>query len=418
MDGNLVPGDIFNDESLIIYNEQRTYFTNGNKKIDIEYTQTDISDENGDVIGIVHFIHDIRKQVEYEIGLENARVEAENSNRAKNDFLANVTHELRTPLNTIMGMNSLISELSQDEEISTMHQLISSAAENLLSQLIDILELSEIERGNITVNASRFSINKVIQEILKSFETQLELKSLSAFVKTEGALPFIVGDKNKIRDIIACLISNAVKFTKKGSITILSSIDVDKLNISIKDTGIGLSEEQKKLIFNDFTQVDGSHTRIYGGNGVGLALVRKLLKLLEGSIVVESDNVTGSEFSITIPIEISEDQKSSLKKIEENVDKKDFFPMDIKSKTYKDLMRLLNEISDLLNNESFDQIDKKIKTYCNIYTISDLNYESQILFRLSVALKLKKKNKIQEIINEFLNESINSTGGIYENSYS
>lgn|GEM_PF-2224302 len=414
----LSAGDVFDLELFITINGQRTFFKHNENIFDIEYTQTDIRDDDGEILGKVHFIHDITKQVEYEIGLENARVAAENSNRAKNDFLSNVTHELRTPLNTIIGMNSLISEISEDDEITTMHNLINLASETLLKQLNEILELSEIENGKFKIVRNRFSIDEMIRKLINSFEVQINLKSLDVYIFPETSLPLLIGDKNKIRDILSCLISNAVKFTKKGKINISSSLENKNLVVSVEDSGIGLSEEQKISIFQLFTQIDGSHTRMFGGIGIGLTLVRNLTELLNGTIEVDSDSSSGSKFTVTLPIEISTDQKRIIEEDEDRESIGNQFPVNKKSMSYKDLVLLLNEIKILLEDENYSEIEKKIKLYTNKYKISDLNFESQILFSISIALKLKNVSRFHVIMDKILNESVKTAGGINENTHS
>ena len=303
-------GQIFNPESKIVKEGERTFFLTEENKIDVEYFKTVIKDEDSDVLGTVHYIRDITKQVEYEIVLEKARVAAENSNRSKNEFLANVTHELRTPLNTILGMNHLISEFSEDKEVSSMHDLIDKAAEKLLKQVNEILELSEIESGKLKIHNCRFQIQDIISEVVESFKYQATLKKIELSIISEKKIPLLNGDKNKIKHILSCLISNAVKFSKNGFIKIASSWSDNRLFISVEDNGIGLTKVQKELIFELFTQVDGSYTRSYGGTGLGLTLVNKLLLLLGGTIVVESKELSGSKFSIAIPVKKSSDQKN------------------------------------------------------------------------------------------------------------
>ncbi|MBI9100266.1 MAG: response regulator [Spirochaetaceae bacterium] len=405
---NVSEGDVFDHELFIHVEGGRTYFQYNDKKTDIDYFQTDIFDEDKTLLGKVHFIHDISKQVAFEIGLEKARIAAENSNRAKSDFLANVTHELRTPLNTIIGMNSLISELYIDEEVSKMHELIGQAAETLLRQVNELLEFSDIDRGQLKINISRFSIQELISEILGTFKDQIELKSLK-IVDNSDDIPLLVGDKNKVRDIISCLFSNAVKFTKSGQIRIRSQVKENTLILSIADTGIGFSEEQKDSIFNLLMQVDGSHTRIFGGIGVGLSLVKELLDLLNGSIEVESVESEGSQFTIRIPIDISDDQKSEVE------DNRKFEPSLSSTENplseYSDLVILLKEIDKLLIDDDYKLIEKKIKGYSKSHKLIELNFESNVLFRVSIAMKLKNKEKFKTIMKEVIVDSEKTTGG-------
>ncbi len=408
-------GEEFIPDDFIFAEGERTYFQFDGKKIDVEFIKTDITDDEKTLLGQVYYIRDISRQVAFEVGLEEARFSAENSNRSKSDFLANVTHELRTPLNTIIGMNYLISEMSTDDEITVMHDLIGTAADKLLHQINDILELTEIEQGLLKVVNSRFSIGQIISEVAKTFKKQIILKSLDLKIICNN-IPLLIGDKNKIRDILSALISNAVKFTRNGLIEINGSIEGEILVIQVKDSGIGLTEEKKKIIFELLTQADGSHTRAHGGIGVGLSLVNELLVLLGGSINLESEKLKGCKFTVNIPVTISKDQAT---KIEVSEPEKNHQPViNRTSQSYLDLITLIEEAEKLLVNENFQKIEKKIKEFSRTHNIMELNFESQILFRLSIAIKLKNKEKFQRIYKDVINESIDTAGGVYENSYS
>lgn len=415
LEHSLNVGDVFSHEQFIVTFGENTYFEFNKKKIDIEYFVDDITDEEHSILGRVHFIRDISKQVVYDIGLEKARIAAENSNRLKSDFISNVTHELRTPLNTIIGMNTLLSEVSIDKEVSLMHDLIGNAACKLLKQINDILELSEIERGNLKVVKSRFSIEQLISDIVKTFKNQIDLKSLDLIILS-GHIPFLVGDKNKIKDIISSLMSNAVKFTKSGKIEISSTMEGNHIILKLKDSGIGLSEDQKKSIFELLRQVDSSHNRLYGGLGLGLSLVKELLMLLNGTIDVKHNELGGCSFTVTIPIEISEDQKSKIEYSKDN--KIDPVLADKNSNAYKDLLIFLKKTDKLLNQDNFALIEKNINQFKQTHNIMELNYESQILFKVAIAIKLKNRSQFKKIMDEVINESVDSTGEIYENSYS
>ncbi|MBB6479010.1 ATP-binding protein [Spirochaeta isovalerica] len=411
MDYDLSPGDIFEIDDYIFSEKGRMRFRKGEREIEIEYSRTEIF-EDDQKLGQVHFIHDITKQVAYEIGLEKARRAAEDASRAKNDFLANITHELRTPLNTIIGMNSIVSELSTDSELKEMHELIGKAADRLLKQVNELLELAEIDRGVIKILTSRFSVKALIEEVAETFRQQAELKSIDLLVST-GDLPVIVADKNKIREIISCLLSNAFKFTQNGHIEISARVDKGALILCFKDTGIGLSDDQKKRIFQLFTQVDGSRTRYYGGVGVGLTLVNKLVQLLNGSLEVESELSEGSTFTIQIPVEISSDQKTVeiVQETEAGVSRE-------ASGMEKELISLVEELKIFFEKKEYDKCNRRIREFRSQHKIVELNFESEALFRLAAAVKLKNIDKLNKIHMELTSHIVSSSGGVYENSYS
>lgn len=400
LDREFQQGDVFDIEQFIIRENQRVYFKKGEKSLDIDYSLTDIYDEDSVKLGMVHYIHDISKQVEYEMGLEKARLAAESSNRAKSDFLANVTHELRTPLNTIIGMNSLISELSGDKDIAEMNNMISKAAESLLNQVNELLDLSEIDRGEARVSNSRFSIDTLINKIVETFQSQADLKSLE-IRKDIDKIPILSGDRNKIGDIISCLLSNAVKFTRKGSVSIRASYDKGTLVLSFSDTGIGMTEEQKSKIFDQFTQIDGSRTRYFGGVGVGLTLVYKIVTLLEGQIEVESRESEGSTFTVSLPVELSDDQTSHLKSSDNHKD-------DLSdSLSYMDEMKKLSEqILVCFDKSDFSKCETLIRDFRTKNEIYSLDSDSQYLFRLSTAVKMESREKLNTIIRELTEGSM------------
>jgi len=289
-------------------------------------------------------------------------------------------------------MNDLISEQTEDNEMIIMHDLIDKAAADLLKQLNEILELSEIESGKLLVHNNRFLLQKVIEEVVKTFESQTELKNLQISILFKNEIGFLESDKNKITDILSCLISNAVKFSKNGSITIKSYISENNLIISVEDCGIGLTEEQKKSIFNLFTQGDGSLTRVYGGIGVGLTLVHKLLELLNGTIDIKNNEYSGSIFSVSIPVKISNDQNSIIeidhtKETDNYKDKQQSFDK-------SNLIDLFNELVKLNEKDNFIEMEKRLKKYREDYKFSDLNSESQLLFILAIGIKTKNKKKL------------------------
>lgn len=412
LDRDVDIGDLFDADQYVVRENQRVFFRKDKKSLDIDYSQRDILDEESVRLGQVHHIQDISSQVEYETGLEKARLAAENSNRAKSDFLANVTHELRTPLNTIIGMNSLISELSQDKDIAEMNGLISNAAESLLGQVNELLDLADIERGMAKIQLSRFSLQTLFDEVLETFRSQVELKSLEICQEIDD-IPVLSGDKNKIGDIISCLLSNAVKFTRKGRITIRASYNDGNLLMAFTDTGIGMSEEQRKKIFEQFTQVDSSRTRYFGGVGVGLSLVNKIVTMMEGRIEVESGESEGSTFTVSIPVESSDDQTSQISS--------DFDRASQYSGSSSDLIeiqKLSEKILECFDKDNFSECESLIRDYREKKEIYDLDSDSQFLFRLSTAVKLKDREKLSNIIKELTEGSNGSIGGIYENSYS
>nr|WP_228550723.1 response regulator [Endozoicomonas sp. OPT23] len=232
----------------------------------------------------------------------------------KSAFLANMSHEIRTPINGVIGMAELLlsenPEAGQKENI----QIIHSSATSLIDIINDILDYSKIEAGKLSLENVTFDLHKLLKEScdvfhLQAIEKRLELKS---DLKT-GTPQFINGDPTRVRQITLNLLSNAFKFTEQGSITLFSGIieqdNQTYLEIKVSDTGIGMTDEQCKSVFNTFQQADSSTTRRYGGTGLGLSITNKLVKLMGGDITVESTPKTGTYFTLKIATRISSQQK-------------------------------------------------------------------------------------------------------------
>ncbi|MEL7640351.1 MAG: GAF domain-containing protein [Solidesulfovibrio sp.] len=250
-----------------------------------------------------------RKQEEFE--LANAKRAAESSNKAKSEFLANMSHEIRTPLNGIMGMLQLLESTETDHEQSEYIDIALSSCRNLTRLISDILDLSRIEHGNITLENHGFNIIHLTEEVINTFITELSSKEIELSTSIEKNIPEIIyGDSGRLRQIIFNIFGNSIKFTSSGriSINIASLIrgQIIYLFIEVLDTGIGIPEDKLDEIFVPFTQADGSLTRKYGGVGLGLSIVKKLLIAMGGTITVESNIDKGTTTCIAIPFQTSE----------------------------------------------------------------------------------------------------------------
>jgi signal transduction histidine kinase/CheY-like chemotaxis protein len=255
------------------------------------------------------------KEVETELVEERDR--AERMSAAKGQFLANMSHEIRTPMNGVIGTLQLLeaSDLTetQREYASTAHK----SAEALLSILNDILDLSKIEAGKLSLENITFDLREVISDITALHALSADQKNVNLYSEIDDALPgFVIGDPTRIRQILVNLISNALKFTEKGEVCVrlkLLSHDADNavVRIEISDTGVGIEKVTLDKLFNAFTQADGSTTRKYGGTGLGLAIVKQLVNLMRGKLGVESEPRKGSTFWFEIPLGVAQ---SGLKK--------------------------------------------------------------------------------------------------------
>jgi PAS domain S-box-containing protein len=233
-----------------------------------------------------------------------AKNKAEESDKLKSAFLSNMSHEIRTPLNAIMGFSGLLKDpdLTQ-EKTEQFVEIISSNGEQLLTIINDILDLSKIEAGQITISSEAVNVDNLLKELFQQFKKQGDLKKVDLLLITDHPEGHIVTktDEHRLRQVLCNLLSNALKFTSEGRIELGYTLKENLIVFYVKDTGIGIAPEDQSVIFKHFRQVETTFTRNYGGNGLGLSISKALVEKLGGSIVVDSEPDLGSTFTFTIP---------------------------------------------------------------------------------------------------------------------
>lgn len=257
---------------------------------------------------------DISEKKKSEEMLRVSEQKAREATQAKSDFLANMSHEIRTPLNGILGMASLLLDTNLNEQQVNYAEIIKNSGENLLNLVNDILDFSKIEARKLALEEIPFEIRRALEDIQHVIAHTANQKNLELKVHLDKDLPrFVIGDPTRIRQIIMNLVSNGIKFTATGSVSINVFPRNNYLRFEVIDTGIGIPEAALVKMFSAFTQVDSSTTRRYGGTGLGLSICRELVRMMNGEIGVESEVNSGSIFWFEIPLRVGQEIVSKVK---------------------------------------------------------------------------------------------------------
>lgn len=274
-----------------------------------------IMDDMGEITNFIAIKEDITEQKEMEEELLQAKVEAELSNKAKGDFLANMSHEIRTPMNAVIGLTHLALQTELLPKQQDYLQKISVSSQSLLSIINDILDYSKFAAGKLIMENIQFNLWKVIEDVNTILYCKAEEKGIEMVLSVGKNVPMgLRGDPYRLQQILLNLLSNAVKFTNQGEVVLSVKLMKRKeqrvqLEFSVRDTGIGMSEEEKSRLFNPFTQADGSTTRKYGGTGLGLVISKQLVEMMNGAMHVKSSFGQGSEFAFTADFGVEKDEK-------------------------------------------------------------------------------------------------------------
>jgi two-component system, sensor histidine kinase and response regulator len=273
--------------------------------IDVAVTLFPVRDAEGNVTGISNITRDITDRMIAEQELRSALEAAEAGVRAKGLFLAMMSHELRTPLQAVLGYaDFLLSQRSgalsaeQREDIGFIHQ----GASRMVYLIEQLLDLSRMEAGRLDLKREPVDVRRVMETVRQDVAPQAEAKGLTLTLALPGRLPRVVGDAERVRQIVLNLAGNAVKFTQAGEIQITARARPSWLEIAVRDTGVGIAPDDLEQIFEEFRQVDGKLSRRHGGAGLGLAIARRLAEQMGGTIAVQSTLGQGSTFTLRLPI--------------------------------------------------------------------------------------------------------------------
>ncbi len=304
------------------------------RPLPVEALAGTILSEQGELMWVVTILHDLTEAIEkarlYEqlkqasVELERKVQEAtaelaeqnellrrqhialEQASNLKSQFLANMSHEFRTPLNAILGythmlLNNVTGQVTDPQRKSLTR--IDSNAKHLLALINDILDITRIEAGRMPLNATTFRVGELFEEVQSELEPIIKRSNLAVVTKQRGKVPPVRSDRQKVKQIVLNLLSNALKFTPGGSVTLTASYDARRreVAIAVKDTGVGIPHEDQAKVFEDFRQLDSSPARGYGGTGLGLSICRRLANMLDGAIDLVSEPHHGSTFTLRLP---------------------------------------------------------------------------------------------------------------------
>ena len=244
--------------------------------------------------------------------------------RSKSDFMANISHEIRTPVNTVCGMSEMILREEIPENVRENTFNIQAAGRNLLTIISDVLDFSELEYGKMELVEEPYNLTSTINDVINMAIAQKGSKNLELIVDCDAKIPYtLLGDEQKLRRVILCFVNNAIKFTEAGCITIVVSARKEEyginLSVKVKDTGIGIAEENLEKLFSSFNQVDTKRNRQEGGIGIGLAISKKIINKMGGFISVKSTLGKGSEFQFVVPQKVVDDRPMVAVRNKENI---------------------------------------------------------------------------------------------------
>ncbi len=279
--------------------------------IDVMINKTALRRENGELIGLLGTCVDITDQKAAGRALQAAKAAAETANRMKSEFLANMSHEIRTPMNGVIGMTELVLATPLTDQQREYLELVRSSADSLMALINEILDFSKIEAGKMTIERVGMDLQRLLMEIMRALAPRVSDGRVRLVLDIDPHVPGrLIGDPGRLRQVLNNLLSNALKFTQRGEVVTTVSLlsmqaDSARLRLSVRDTGIGIASDQVQRIFAPFTQEDASITRRFGGTGLGLTITERLVRMMGGTIEVQSEPGKGSEFAVELDMPVA-----------------------------------------------------------------------------------------------------------------
>ena len=309
----------------------------------------------GEYRGYLGTVIDISQQKKTQDLLQQKQI-AENSLKFRSDFLASMSHEIRTPLNGIMGLTELLLDTKLNDEQKSKAQNILGASKDLRSIVNDVLNLSELEAGKVSLKREKFEVDELIELVEERFEPEASAKGLKLAWKTLSENLTLNTDRRTLTQVLSNLVRNAIKFTDKGSVKVSVQKQKDKLLFKVSDTGPGIPKKEQKKLFQDFSQLDHTTAQNLEGTGLGLSICKKLVSLLGGEIGLESKVKKGSTFWFSIPI----GEQDSTGTLKTSKPRKKQEPTDVKG------VRVLLVEDNLINQQAFKVMLQKMGCEVNV----------------------------------------------------
>jgi len=363
--------------------------------------------------------------------LEEQKKELVDANKSKDDFMANMSHELKTPLNSINVISNVMMKnkrgVLNEKDVKNL-EIINKCGKDLLFLINDVLDLSKLEAGEMILNNDKINLKKLMDSIYDMFAIQVKEKNLNFIYEVDKSIEYIFSDKDRIKQIIKNLLSNALKFTQEGTIKFLVENDNEHIKVTIEDSGIGIEKAKLEHIFDRFKQVDGSTTRKYGGTGLGLAICKDLSRLLQGDVTVSSETDKGSRFVVTIHkneellkgidiLSIKDDDESTEKEKSIKVEKEKMVILNNDPIVFLNLVIELNKVYNIHQVFEFDELknfaDKDDKILLDIDKLNDEekeflinNFEGKLIFIYENEIEEKYINLAESCIKKPLTEEV------------